>query len=140
MTEAERIWREKSDQELLDAATELEEFTEEGQRVILAEIDRRGLELPDDVREPGIAPYSDEEADTGEPLECLRCDVELRYLGTVQLERGGAGLAALGGLIQEEHIEVFMCPRCGKIELFAGSATEEDEKEEEEEEGLRNED
>lgn len=130
MTEAERIWREKSDQDLLEGATELGEFTEEGQRVILAEIERRGLDLPDEAREPGDAPYPDEEADTGEPLECLRCDVELRYLGTVQLERGGAGLAALGGLIQEDHIDVFMCPRCGKIELFAGSATEEDEGEE----------
>ena len=44
MGEVERIWGDKSDEDLLDAAAELDQFTEEGQRVIRAELKRRGLE------------------------------------------------------------------------------------------------
>ena len=34
MTDAERIWREKSDDDLLVAAAELGTYTEDGQRII----------------------------------------------------------------------------------------------------------
>lgn len=131
MTEAERIWREKSDEELLNAVMDLEGFTEEGRRVILAEIERRGLELPDeeDTLDAGTHLDQDEEAD--EPLECLRCDVELRYLGTkaLQPDAGPGALGELADLFEHGHVDVFMCPRCGKIELFAGGPPEENEEE-----------
>jgi hypothetical protein len=44
--DAERIWREKSDEELVEAGGRLSEFTAEGERIIRAELHRRGL--PDD--------------------------------------------------------------------------------------------
>ena len=62
MTEAERIWSEKSDEDLLDAAADLAQFTADGQRIIRAELKRRELEDPveqageDGNRETGAAP------------------------------------------------------------------------------------
>ena len=47
MEEAETIWAEKSDDELIEASDELFNFTEEGERIIRAEIRRRGLPEPD---------------------------------------------------------------------------------------------
>ena len=46
MTEAERIWAEKNDDALIEAAAELEAYTEEGQRIIRAELKRRGQPSP----------------------------------------------------------------------------------------------
>ena len=43
MPDAEAIWAAKTDDELLEAARELFEYTEEGERVIRAELERRGL-------------------------------------------------------------------------------------------------
>jgi hypothetical protein len=47
MADAEGIWAVKTDDELLEAAGELSEYTEEGERIIRAELQRRGLPLPD---------------------------------------------------------------------------------------------
>jgi hypothetical protein len=47
MTESEEIWRTKSDDELLEAREDLSEYTEEGERIIRAELHRRGLPKPD---------------------------------------------------------------------------------------------
>ena len=47
MADVQAIWTAKSDDELLDAAQELSEFTEEGERIIRAELHRRGLPQPD---------------------------------------------------------------------------------------------
>jgi len=47
MADADDIWAAKSDEELLQAASELGEFTEEGERIIRAELRRRGLPPPD---------------------------------------------------------------------------------------------
>jgi hypothetical protein len=47
MSEPEEIWRAKSDDELLEAREDLSEFTEEGERIIRAELQRRGLPKPD---------------------------------------------------------------------------------------------
>ncbi len=46
MTDAEAIWAAKSDEELLEAAGEVSGFTEEGERIIRAELKRRGLPTP----------------------------------------------------------------------------------------------
>jgi hypothetical protein len=56
MADAEAIWAAKTDDELLEAAGELSEYTEEGERIIRAELKRRGLPQPD----PAIG-------------ECARC-------------------------------------------------------------------
>ena len=47
MTDPELIWRAKSDDELVEAALNIAEYTEAGKRVILAELQRRGLPRPD---------------------------------------------------------------------------------------------
>jgi hypothetical protein len=45
MSEAEDIWCRKADEELLLAVSSLSDYTEEGQRIILAEAERRGLNV-----------------------------------------------------------------------------------------------
>jgi hypothetical protein len=45
--DAEAIWAAKSDDELLEASGELFEYTEDGERIIRAELRRRGLPSPD---------------------------------------------------------------------------------------------
>ncbi len=47
MTDAEANWAAKTDDELLDAARDLAEYTEEGERIIRAELQRRRLPPPD---------------------------------------------------------------------------------------------
>jgi len=42
----EQIWHEKSDEDLIEAGTRLSEFTSEGERIIRAELRRRGLPDP----------------------------------------------------------------------------------------------
>jgi len=42
----EQIWREKSDEDLVEAGGRLSEFTSEGERIIRAELRRRGLPDP----------------------------------------------------------------------------------------------
>lgn len=46
MTDMERIWRQKTDDEVVEAAGSLFEYTEEAARAIRAEIQRRGLPEP----------------------------------------------------------------------------------------------
>jgi hypothetical protein len=49
MSTAEDIWREKSDVQVLDAAAHLDEYTDEGRRVLQLELQRRGLSLENDL-------------------------------------------------------------------------------------------
>ncbi len=135
MTDAERIWSQKSDEELIEAAADLAQFTEEGRCIVRSELKRRGLEDP--VEQAGVdagAETSDEEA--SEP-ECLRCHVPLRlvdpddpesaerwtWLGDVKLPR----LAGNG-------LDVYICPRCGHVDFFAALPVEEEAQEESDDE------
>ena len=47
MTNVEEIWRDKTDDEVAEAAWNLSEYTEETTRVIRAELQRRGLSEPE---------------------------------------------------------------------------------------------
>ena len=47
MSNLEAIWAGKTDEELLEAAEELSAYTEEAERVIRAELEKRGLPPPD---------------------------------------------------------------------------------------------
>lgn len=47
MTDAERVWADKPDDDILQAARDLDEFTDEGQRIIRAELRRRHLPPPE---------------------------------------------------------------------------------------------
>ena len=121
MDEAERIWSEKSDDELIEAAADLGGFTEEGRRIVRAELKRRGLEDPVEQAggELGADPSEKEEA---EAPDCLRCHVPLRlvdpddpesaehwtWLGDIKVPRlVGSGL------------DIYICPRCGHVDFFA---------------------
>lgn len=55
MHEAEQIWRTKPDEELLNAGAHLNEFTDEGERVIRAELEARGLSQPPPSARPAKA-------------------------------------------------------------------------------------
>ena len=126
MNEMQRIWREKSDEDLLEAAANLDEYTEEGRRVIEEELERRRLEPPgpDEGDEEGS--YMEEEgAEEEGALTCLRCDVELKYLGTKSFHEGRhwGVLGELGHLFEStENFDVYVCPGCGHIDLFARMA------------------
>ncbi len=127
MGDAERIWREKSDEDLLDAAAELDQFTEEGRQVIRAELKRRGLEDP--MEQSGEEPPPE----TERALECLRCRGTLRYVPPADETRplylwagGGAPLMDPTGAVR-----VYVCPECGHVELFMDLPEVEDEEEEE---------
>jgi hypothetical protein len=133
MTEAERIWREKSDDDLLSAAAELDEFTDEGKRVIRAELKRRGLEDPFEqadfiVPEPGAKPAEDD-AEPGVPNpRCTRCKIELRFMGSRKFHEGTnlGALGELGHLFEtSESFDVYACPRCGHVDLFVDGLEEE---------------
>ena len=59
MTEVEQIWRDKTDDEIVEAAWNLSEYTEEAARVIRAELQRRNLPEPDTQED--VAPNPDED-------------------------------------------------------------------------------
>jgi hypothetical protein len=136
VNEMERIWREKTDGQLLDAASALGEYTEEGRRVILAEMARRGLEPPEPAETEEVVEEGEgfgEGDETGEEQEsdvltCLRCDVELKYLGSSHLHEGQPW-GVLGGLEdvfeRAQRFDVYVCPRCGHLDFFAPPAARE---------------
>ena len=113
MDDARRIWREKSDDDLIEAAAELDQFTEEGRAIIRAELKRRHLEDP--VEQKG---RQDDPAEDTEPEpECLRCHVTLRFLDTHTnvtwpLIPRSASFGPTGSLY------TYVCPRCGHVDLF----------------------
>jgi hypothetical protein len=112
MSEAERIWREKSDDELLEAAAALDEFTAEGRWIIRSELQRRGLEDP--VQQSGAWEGN------AEQLECLRCRATLRHLDPDEdsplqgvLTKSRFPIFPPGG-----PFRLFVCPQCDHVELF----------------------
>jgi hypothetical protein len=58
------MWRQKSDEEVRRAAESLQEYTEEGRQVILAELARRSIELTD---------ASQDEGDVASSSFCYHC-------------------------------------------------------------------
>jgi rubrerythrin len=119
VTEAERIWSEKSDEELVEAAATLDEFTPDGQRVIRAELKRRGLEDPVEQAGEDGEGLGDE---TPPGVECLRCNVSLRLLHPDASDHA-AGWSMVRGLRTllelTDSFNVYVCPQCGHVELFA---------------------
>ena len=62
------------------------------------------------------------------PLQCPRCGVELDYVGTKKFHEGTrwGALGDLGELfVKKEHFDVYVCPRCGRVELFVDGIGEE---------------
>jgi hypothetical protein len=130
MDEAERIWSEKSEVELIEAAADLDQFTAEGQRIIRAELKRRGLEDP--VEQAAIEPDAGPSDDEATEPECLRCHVKLHLVDPDDPESaerwtwlGDIKLPRLVG----NGLDIYVCPRCGHVDFFAALPDEEEAQE-----------
>ena len=122
MSDAERIWSEKSDEDLLDAAAELEQFTEEGRRIVRAELKRRGMEDPVEQAGSNDGDAAGEDPAEEEPpdLQCLRCGTTLRYVDPSAEQTPHLQWAGRRRPVYDPSgaIHVYACPRCGHVELF----------------------
>jgi predicted RNA-binding Zn-ribbon protein involved in translation (DUF1610 family) len=71
-----------------------------------------------------IAPVSD-----SDPIRCPRCTTTtLQYMGTKKFHEGTRWgvFGELGELFENrEHFDVYMCPRCGRVEMFVDGVGEE---------------
>lgn len=61
---------------------------------------------------------------------CAACSLALRFMGTKRFHEGSRAapfvLGDLGELfVNREHYDVYVCPRCGRIELFLDGVGEE---------------
>lgn len=62
------------------------------------------------------------------PMSCPRCKIELEYVGTRKFHEGTRWdfFGELGGLfVNREHFDFYVCPRCGRVELFVDGIGEE---------------
>lgn len=109
MTDLEEIWRQKSDQELAEGARHLAEYTQEGQRVIRAELRRRGLaEPPDDEGQVRQLTPEWRETSEGGKTAMSRLERELRALFRDPFAAGMTAL--LASLVGGIAILVFLGP------------------------------
>jgi len=55
-------------------------------------------------------------------IDCLRCKIPLIYSGQFNFHEGGK-LGVLGNLfeifVNREKFDLYLCPKCGKVEFFA---------------------
>ena len=55
-------------------------------------------------------------------LSCPRCRTLLAFAGTKRFHEGALFWGLLGGVFEllknREHLDVYVCPRCGRVELF----------------------
>ena len=55
-------------------------------------------------------------------VSCSRCDIALDFVGTKRFHEGTRAFDFMGGLFElfkhREHFDVYVCPRCGRVELF----------------------
>lgn len=69
-------------------------------------------------------------------LKCLRCQTPLQFLGRRSFEEGQNQRSGLDPLTmaldvfstvfrQQEYLDVYCCPRCGKVEIFVDGVGEE---------------
>jgi hypothetical protein len=63
-----------------------------------------------------------------DPIVCSRCEIPLEYVGTRDFHEGTRWgvLGELGELfVNKQRFDVFVCPRCGRVELFIDGIGEE---------------
>lgn len=150
MNELERLWRGKTDEELTSAGGHIRDYTAEAQAVIRRELERRNLQPR--VEEDALETLSEDDMESvdendGEEVEldsdadesglsveseagvvdCLRCNSPMDYLGTKRFHEG-ANWGVLGELgewfVKKESFDLYVCPRCGKVELFVNGIGE----------------
>jgi hypothetical protein len=124
MTDAKQFWHEKSDDGLIEAAANLDHYVDDVRAVIRAELKRRGLEDPVEQANETVedAPAAAESVTKIEPkIECLRCHIPLRFVGTREFPEG-SHFGIFGDLVQvfenSESFDLYVCLRCGHVELF----------------------
>jgi uncharacterized protein YbaR (Trm112 family) len=64
------------------------------------------------------------------PMECPRCPTSLQYVGTKKFHEGTRGWGFFLGNVGElftnrEHFDIYICPRCGRVEFFVDGVGEE---------------
>jgi uncharacterized protein YbaR (Trm112 family) len=63
-----------------------------------------------------------------DPIVCPRCELPLEFVGTRDFHEGTRWgvLGELGELfVNKQRFDVFVCPRCGRVELFIDGIGEE---------------
>jgi phage FluMu protein Com len=63
-----------------------------------------------------------------DPIVCPRCEVVLEFVGTRDFHEGTrwGALGELGELfVNKQRFDVYVCPRCGRVELFIDGIGEE---------------
>ena len=63
-----------------------------------------------------------------DPMQCARCATQLQFMGTKKFHEG-TRWSVFGDLAElfenREYFDVYMCPRCGRVELFVDGVGEE---------------
>jgi hypothetical protein len=63
-----------------------------------------------------------------DPMTCPRCDTALAYVGTKSFHEGTRWgfMGEIGELfVNKERFDVYVCERCGRVELFVDGIGEE---------------
>jgi hypothetical protein len=63
-----------------------------------------------------------------DPMTCARCETALEFVGTREFHEGTrwGALGDLGELfVSKQRFDVYVCPRCGRVELFIDGIGEE---------------
>ncbi len=63
-----------------------------------------------------------------DPMHCPRCNTGLQHMGTKKFHEGKrwGALGEIGELFtNRENFDVYMCPRCGRVEFFVDGVGEE---------------
>ncbi len=62
-------------------------------------------------------------------VTCPRCTIPLQFMGTKKFHEGTRAWDFLGGLFElfknREYFDVYVCPRCGRVEFFLDGVGEE---------------
>lgn len=62
------------------------------------------------------------------PMKCPRCDLQLQYAGMREFHEGpGGGFFSdfTELFMNKERFDVYVCPRCGRVEFFVDGIGEE---------------
>ena len=63
-----------------------------------------------------------------DPIVCPRCELSLEYVGTQDFHEGTrwGALGELGELfVNKQRFDMYVCPRCGRVEMFLDGIGEE---------------
>src|SRR5690349_632945 len=82
MRPAEEVWQRKSDEEILEASARLEEYTDQGREIILAEAANRGLDVSPLVEAGSRLRKALPEATSTN--RCAYCDTRVLFRGIQQ--------------------------------------------------------